>query len=163
MTLTIICAMDENHVIGKQGQLCWHIPEDLAFFKQTTLNHPMIMGRITRESFGVKPLPHRPHIVISRQEDKLYQESVTVDSIKKAIDYAQKQFPHQEIFIIGGADIYRQTIDIADKMIISHIKATFEGDAFFPDFNPNHFTQTTIACYTDTKIPFSVIEYLRKS
>lgn len=162
MTLTLITAMAENRTIGKNGALPWHIKEDLMFFKQTTLNHPMIMGRKTRESFGENPLPNRPHLVVSRQ-NIVFKGSTVFDSLEKAIQKAQHSYPDQEIFIVGGAEIYAQAIDLVDKMIITHVMQTVIGDAFFPEFNPDDFIQTEIARHEQAIIPFYIKEYKRKN
>lgn len=135
--LISIAAVAKNNVIGKDGKLIWHIPEDLKRFKRLTLGHPMIMGRKTFESFP-KPLPGRTHIVLSSTPNENTENIIWVDSIEKAINTA-KELDNEKAFIIGGGNIYRQTIDLVDELEITEIDASFDGDTFFPEIDKTIF------------------------
>ncbi len=139
--ISIISAMTKKKVIGQNNQLPWHLPADLQHFKQLTLNKPIIMGRKTWQSLpGL--LPQRLHIVISRNPDFQCQGAILAHSIEDAI---QKAGNVAEIMIIGGANLYTQAIQIADKMYLTQIEADdIQGDAFFPiwDINQWHLTDS---------------------
>ena len=131
MKLSIIVAVAENNVIGKENQLIWHLPADLKRLKTLTMGHYLIMGRKTFESLG-RPLPGRPHIVISRNSD-LKLEGVTVtSSLDHAIELASSD---SEAFIFGGAEIYRQAMERVSTIYLTRVHSHFEGDAFFPEMD----------------------------
>ncbi|TSC77914.1 MAG: dihydrofolate reductase [Parcubacteria group bacterium Gr01-1014_24] len=128
--ISLIAAIGKNNELGKGNTLLWHMPEDMKHFRETTSGHAVIMGRKTFESLG-KPLPNRRNIVITR--DVNYQKEGV--EIVHSIDGALKLFKNtaEEIFIIGGAEIYKQSISVADKLYITHIKAEDkDADVFFP-------------------------------
>lgn len=129
MLLSIIVAMAKNRVIGNKGKIPWHLPEDLKRFKQLTMGHPIIMGRKTFDSIG-KPLPGRTNIVITRNKQFSAQGVVRADNLDDAIRKAGGQ---NEIFVIGGAEIYREALPRADKIYLTLIEQEFEGDTFFPE------------------------------
>ena len=137
--ITIIAAIGKNNELGKDNQLLWHLPEDLKYFKKMTLEHPIIMGRKTYESIG-KPLPNRTNIVVSRKEDWFEEGILIVPSIKDAIKHAKKI--NEQIFIIGGGNIYEQTIDLADCLKIPQVDFQTEADAFFPKIDENIWQKT---------------------
>ena len=125
----------ENRVIGNKGQIPWHISEDFKHFKETTMGHPMIMGRKTFETFK-SPLPGRAHIVITRDKDyKVPEGVIVVTSIMDAIVEAVKQKGGEEIFVIGGGQIYELAMPFLDRLYLTLIEGDFEGDAFFPDYS----------------------------
>jgi dihydrofolate reductase len=126
--ISIIVAVSENGVIGKEGKLPWYIPEDLKHFKQLTSGNVVIMGRKTYESIG-KPLPNRLNIVITREKNSVIDGCITVNSIKDAI---RKAGTDKEIFIIGGGEIYKKSLKFADKVYLTKIHQTIEGDTHFP-------------------------------
>lgn len=128
MILTIVVAHDPNLVIGKEGGLPWRYPEDLKHFKKTTLGGTMIMGRGVFEELNEIPLPGRKNIVLSRS--KTYSNVDTYSSLEKALDAVEDE----EVFIIGGGVLYRQTLQKADKMIVTQIKKEYEGDTYFPEY-----------------------------
>lgn len=134
--ISAIAAIErENRVIGNKGKIPWHIAEDFAYFKQITMGHPIIMGRKTFETFK-KPLPGRTHIVITR--DKTYQapEGVLIaSSAEEAIQIAQDTEGGDEIFIIGGGQIYETALPLIDRLYLTIVDGAFEGDAFFPDYS----------------------------
>ncbi|MBF1096847.1 MAG: dihydrofolate reductase [Riemerella sp.] len=137
--ITIIAAIGKNNELGKDNQLLWHLPEDLKYFKKMTLEHPIIMGRKTYESIG-KPLPNRTNIVVSRKEDWFEEGILIVPSIKDAIKHAKKI--NEQIFIIGGGNIYEQTIDLADCLKITQVDFQTKADAFFPKIDENIWQKT---------------------
>ena len=133
MIISLIAAVSENNVIGKDNKLPWHLPADMKYFRDTTMGHCVIMGRKNYDSIPLKyrPLDGRTNIVVTRQSDFKAEGCVVVNSMEDALNESKKR-NESEVFIIGGADIYRQTIAIADKIYYTRIHHTFEGDAFFP-------------------------------
>ncbi|MFC4738817.1 dihydrofolate reductase [Flavobacterium ponti] len=130
--LTLIAAASENNALGKDNDLVWHLPDDFKRFKALTSGHFIIMGRKTFESFP-KPLPNRTHVIITRQKDYDVPEGcIVVNSLKKAIEVCPE---NEEIFIIGGGQIYKQSIEIADKIELTRVHTTVEADAFFPEID----------------------------
>ncbi|UBB89461.1 dihydrofolate reductase [Candidatus Kaistella beijingensis] len=142
--ITLVVAMGLNREIGVDNQLPWHLPKDLKHFKEITSGHPIIMGRKTYESIG-KPLPNRTNIVISRKKDWFEEGILIVGSIKEAIKFGQKI--DEDIFIIGGGNIFEQTMDIADKLEVTEIKTNIEADTFFPKIDPKNWTKTDEVCH----------------
>ncbi len=142
--ITLVVAMGLNREIGVDNQLPWHLPKDLKHFKEITSGHPIIMGRKTYESIG-KPLPNRTNIVISRKKDWFEEGILIVGSIKEAIKFGQKI--DEDIFIIGGGNIFEQTMDIADKLEVTEIKTNIEADTFFPKIDPKIWTKTDEICH----------------
>jgi dihydrofolate reductase len=130
MTISLIVAAAENNAIGKNNQLLWHLPNDLKFFKNTTWGMPVIMGRKTFESVN-KPLPGRFNIVITRQQGWKAENVITAAGLQDALRKAAET-NCKEAFIIGGGEIYKQSIEIADKIYITRVHATLDGDTFFP-------------------------------
>src|SRR5271169_3501524 len=135
MILSIIVAAAENNVIGKDNSLIWNLPTDMKFFKEKTKGHAIITGRKNYESIPEKyrPLPDRTNIVITHQLDYNAKGAIVVSTIDDAMEYVQTHFANQEVFIIGGAEIYRQTIALCQKVYLTRIHHTFQGDAFFPE------------------------------
>ena len=130
MRISIIAAMATNHVIGLNNALPWHLPADLRHFKSVTMGKPVVMGRKTFESIG-KPLPGRMNIVISHNPNFQAAGCHTVRSIEQALEQAGEQ---DEVMIIGGASFYRQILPRADRLYLTLVHASFDGDAFFPDY-----------------------------
>ncbi|HKC66702.1 MAG TPA: dihydrofolate reductase [Bacteroidia bacterium] len=135
MVLSIIVAVAQNNVIGKNNTLIWNLPADMKFFKEKTKGHVIITGRKNYESIPEKfrPLPDRINVVITRQADYKAPGAIVVPSIEAAIEYVKQHHANEEIFIIGGAEIYKQTIAICNKIYLTRIHHSFEGDAFFPE------------------------------
>ena len=138
-SVTLIAAVARNGVIGKDGGLPWKIPEDLAFFKRTTSGHAVIMGRRTFEEVG-RPLPSRRNIVVSRQPGLVLQGCEVAPSLEEAIELAHTTDP--DPFVIGGAEIYRAALGIADRMLITEIDRDVEGDTWFPPFDRAAWRET---------------------
>ncbi|MDO5638060.1 MAG: dihydrofolate reductase [Myroides sp.] len=133
MKISLVAAIAQNNAIGKDNDLLWHLPADFKHFKTTTSDHFILMGRKTFESFP-KPLPNRTHLIITRQKDYPVSENCfAFTSVNEALQFAEKQ--NQEIvYVIGGGEIYKQTIETANELIITHVDTTFEdADAFFPE------------------------------
>lgn len=127
--LSLIAAMSENRVIGREGRLPWHLPADLKWFKQKTMGHHIIMGRKTWESPG-HPLPGRTSIVITRQTDYLAPDAIVVDSLEAALARVAGADP--EPFIIGGGEIFEQALPRVHRMYLTIVHGHIEGDAWFP-------------------------------
>ncbi|WP_136481609.1 dihydrofolate reductase [Cognatitamlana onchidii] len=159
--LTIIVAAAENNAIGKENKLIWHLSDDLKRFKTLTNGHHIIMGRKTFESFP-KPLPNRTHVVITRQKDYKAPEGViVVHSLTDAIDASRHD---SQPFIIGGGEIYKQAMNIADRIELTRVHESFEADAFFPEIDPTVWRETTkIRHHKDDKhhYDFSFVTYNR--
>ena len=130
--ITIIVAKSENNVIGNDNQLIWHLPNDLKHFKQLTSGHPIIMGRKTYESLG-KPLPNRTNIVITRNKDWNPEGVLVMNSLQDAIEKSKEI--DEEVYIIGGGNIYEQAMDWADALEVTEVHQTFEGDTKFPEID----------------------------
>lgn len=137
MRISIIAAMAKNRVIGKGNEIPWRLSSDLKRFKEITVGHPVIMGRKTyesiRESIG-RPLPGRLNIIVTRQKDYEAEGCVVVHSLGNAFEAAEVT-NRDEVFVIGGAEIYAQALPLASKMYLTIVKAEIEGDAYFPEFN----------------------------
>lgn len=169
MILTHIVACSENRVIGTQGALPWHLPEDMKFFRETTKGHIMIMGRKTFESFNGRALPNRYHIVITRDPSKHKFQApetspvVFVSSIDEAIEHAKPLTEKwgEEVFIIGGGEIYNQVMNKTDKIYLTLIHKQFEGDTYYPEIDEKVFNLTARQD-VESSVPFSFLTYLRK-
>lgn len=161
MIISIIAAMDDNRLIGSNNGLPWHLPADFKHFKEITMGKPVVMGRKTFESIG-KALPGRKNVVISRSGFSA-DGVVVVNSIEAALSELEEV---EEVMIIGGANIYEQTINNADRMYLTHVKAQCEGDAWFPEYNQSEWLITGQASFqADEKnnYAFEIISYQRKS
>ena len=158
--ISIIAAVAQNGVIGDKNSLLWHISEDLRFFKRTTSGHPVIMGRKTYESLG-RPLPNRRNIVISRT-----QQTIEGCEVVGSLEEAVALFPsEEEIFIIGGAQIYALALDIADKMYLTRVCHDYEGDTSFPKWDSSKWQLTSkeeFECGEKYPHPFAFETYERK-
>ena len=134
--VSIVAAMTEDRVIGKDGGIPWNVSEDLRFFKKLTTGHPVIMGRRTFESIGT-PLPGRVNIVLSRSVNRNTRDDVfVVPSLKDALEKAKSWMPGKEMFIIGGAEVFRLALPLADRIYLSIIPGSYPGDTYFPGIDP---------------------------
>jgi len=162
MEIVIIGAVAQNRVIGNKGKIPWHISEDLKHFKRVTLNHPVIMGRVTYEEIinvlG-KPLPERVNIVISRTLDKNKDDIVITNSVEEAIEEAKKH--SDRVYVIGGQKIYEQTIALADRLEITKVHQDFEGDAFFPEIHMEEWKEVAKEDKENDGIKYSFVSYER--
>ncbi|MFI5163156.1 MAG: dihydrofolate reductase [Sphingobacteriales bacterium] len=155
MTISIIVAIGENNAIGKNNQLLWHMPADLKHFKNTTSGHTIIMGRKTFDSVG-KPLPNRRNIVVTRQDIKI-EGCEVVKSIDDAIALCKGE---DEVFIGGGAEIYRLAMAKTDKIYLTIIHKMFDADTFFPEINFAEWIETAHEDHQPdekNKLPYSFI------
>lgn len=141
---TIVVAMGEKNEIGFENQLLWHLPKDLKHFKDITSGHPVIMGRKTYESIG-KALPNRTNIVVSRKKDWFEEGILIVGSIKEALKFAKKI--DEDVFVIGGGNIYEQTMDVVDRLEVTLVKADLEADTFFPKIDLKIWKMTNEICH----------------
>lgn len=157
----LIAAAAENNALGKNNQLVWHLPDDFKRFKQLTSGHHIIMGRKTFESFP-KPLPNRTHIIITRQQNYSPQDGIVVNSMESAMNMASKE---ENIFVIGGGEIYQLALPFADKIELTRVHQTFEADAFFPEINPDEWELASEEFHSKDKnhtFDFSYQTYIRK-
>ena len=138
MIISIIAAISENNVIGYKNLLPWKLPADLQHFKKVTMGHHIIMGQKTHESIG-ETLPGRTNIVLTFDTEYTSPSCIVVDSIEEALRTASAA-GETEVFIIGGASIYKQFINVADKLYITKIHKKFKGDVFFPEIDPDKWS-----------------------
>lgn len=138
MKLSLIAAVAENRVIGRANDIPWHLPEDWKRFKAITMGHHLLMGRRTWESIG-RPLPGRTTIVVTRSSPELPAGVLTATSLDEAIALAVSA-GDDEAFVAGGAEIYRQSLGRVDRLYLTHVHATPEGDTLFPEWEPNDWT-----------------------
>lgn len=165
MIISLIAALSRNRVIGKDNSLPWHLPDDMKYFMQTTKRHFVIMGRKNYQSIPEKfrPLPNRTNIVVTRQHDFDAPGCQIVHSLQAGIDQAKAAF-QQEIFLIGGSEIYRDGINLANRMYLTEIAAEVSGDVYFPEYNPRDWTCVSKVDHpVDVKhaLPFAFIVYER--
>ena len=135
--VSLIVAMAKNRVIGLNNTLPWHLPADLKHFKELTMGHHIVMGRKTYESIG-KPLPGRTSVVVTRNPVYSVPGAVVVNSLEAAISSCGDD---EEIFVIGGAELYRQAITLADRIYLTEIDANIDGDAYFPEFTHSEWDE----------------------
>ena len=162
----MIAAVAENRVIGKDNDLVWRLPDDMKFFMQKTTDHHVIMGRKNFESLPPKfsPLPNRTNIVVTRQKNLNIEGTTVVNSIEEALSLA-KQNGEKEAFIIGGGEIYKLGLDIADTMYLTEIKHSFDGDAFFPEYDSSQWKEVERINHPideKHKYEFDFVTYVRK-
>ncbi len=163
MLVSFIVAAAQNGVIGRDNQLIWHLPDDLKQFKRLTTGHPILMGRKTFDSIG-KPLPNRTSIVITRSRDWQFEGVRVVHSVEEAIEIARQTGTH-EAFVIGGAEIYRLAVPMADKIYLTEVKADYEGDARFDIPNRDEWQEISrIPHSADEKhaVAFDFVELIRR-
>jgi dihydrofolate reductase len=163
--ISIIVATTNNGVIGKDNQLLWKLSADLKQFKALTTGHSVIMGRKTFDSIG-RALPNRTNIVISRQKDLIFPEGVLqTNSLEKAIEIAKNYPGNEEIFIIGGGNVYEQALKITDKVYLTEVKTSMEGDAFFPNLDRSEWSEISrISHIKDDKneYDFDFVELIKR-
>lgn len=158
-----MAAKAKNNVIGKNNNLVWHLPADLKFFKETTKGHTLIMGRKTFESLG-NPLPHRDSWIITRNKEYSSEGITSFHSLERALEAGEKK-GLDTVFILGGGEIYTQSMKIADKMIITEVHEEFEGDTYFPEIDPNLWKEIDrVECKADEKNKYdhAFVVYLRR-
>ena len=141
MKVSLVVAASDNHMIGKDNQLLWHLPKDMKFFKDTTWAMPVIMGRKTFESLG-RPLPNRTHLIISRDPNYQAPEGhYAFNSVEEAVIFCNK-IEVEKLFIIGGGQIYKEALPLCDQLEITEVDAAPEGDTFFPEIDITYWKET---------------------
>lgn len=158
--ISLIAAMTEERVIGSNNQLLWHLPNDFKHFKQSTMGKPVVMGRKTFESIG-RPLPGRQNIVLTQQLDKLFSGCEVAHSIEEALTLAQGD----EIMVIGGAEIYRRFMPLAQQLYITLVHAPLSGDVIFPAWEPQDWQECTREAHVQDEqhaYPYTFILYQRR-
>jgi len=162
MSTTIIAAIANNNALGKDNDLIWHLPADLIRFRKTTTGHHIIMGRNTYESIG-KPLPNRTTVIITRNPDYKAEGCVVVNSIAAALEIAKED---ASPFIIGGAQIYKEAINIVDQLDITEVHHEFEADVFFPEIDLSIWKETKRERFEadeKNKYAYSFVSYTRRA
>ncbi|MBP1126664.1 MULTISPECIES: dihydrofolate reductase [Pseudomonas] len=142
LPLSLIAALGENRVIGVDNSMPWHLPGDFKYFKATTLGKPIIMGRKTWDSLG-RPLPGRLNLVVSRQTDLALEGAQVFPSLEAAVQCAEQWALAQgvdELMLIGGAQLYAQGLEQADRLYLTRVALSPEGDAWFPEFDRSQWT-----------------------
>lgn len=162
--ISIIAAISKNYVLGKENKLLWHLPKDFKFFKETTLGHPIIMGRKTFESLP-KALPGRTNIVVTGDRNYKKEGAVITHSLEDGVAVGLSE--NKEVFICGGGQIYKEALEknLVDKIYLTEIDVETEGDAFFPIFDKSGWEISKKECHTkDEKhnFDFCFVEYLKK-
>ncbi len=153
--ISIIVAMSKNRVIGKDGQLPWHLPSDLQHFKQLTMGHTLMMGRRTFESIG-HPLPGRRTIVLSQNPEYRIVDCEVVTNIEDGIQLAHST---EELFVCGGAEVYRQTLALAERIYLTELEIESDGNALFPKFPVEDFKTIFTRRYKDIiNYQFSILQ-----
>lgn len=161
MKISLIAAMTRARVIGVDNKLPWNLPADLKRFRALTLGHPVLMGRKTLDSIG-QPLPKRRNIVITRQED-LHRDGVEiVHSLAEGLGLCRES-PVDEIFIIGGAQIFEEALPLADRLYITWIEKDIPGDAYFPTIPLERFSESLREDFLDEELPHSYVNYEKKT
>ncbi len=140
MTVALVVAISENNAIGKDNQLLWHLPADLKHFKAITTGHTLIMGRKTFDSIG-KPLPNRRNIVISRNAELTIAGAEVYQNLAEALQACAHE---AEIYIIGGAEIFNQSIQLANKIYLTRVHQTYEADTFFPELDSSQWEESNL-------------------
>jgi dihydrofolate reductase len=136
--ISLIVAMDQNRVIGKNNKLPWHLPADLQYFKKVTMGHPIVMGRKTFESID-RVLPGRENVIVTRNQEFKAEGCVVLHDIAQIKMFADNH--EEEVFVIGGAEIFKEILPFTDRLYITEIHETFEGDTFFPEIDENEWDE----------------------
>jgi dihydrofolate reductase len=154
MNITLVVAASENNAIGVNNQLLWHLPKDMRFFKNTTWGMPILMGRKTFESMGSKPLNGRLNIIITRNKNWTSEDVTVVHTMEEATALATK-FSYNELLVIGGGEIYEMALPLAQKIWLTRVHTTIEGDVYFPKLNAEWEMVSSTQNEADEKHKFS--------
>jgi len=141
MRIVIIVAASENNVIGNNGSIPWHLPDDLTFFRRKTEGHPVIMGRKTFDSLPNGPLPNRENIIVTRSRTYDHPNCKEASSLEEAIMFAKRNSDKESVFIIGGGEIYKEAMDVANVVYLTRVHTEIEGDVFFPELDTNEWEE----------------------
>jgi dihydrofolate reductase len=168
MSVSLIAAVSENNVIGHKGRLPWHLPDDLQRFRKLTGGKTVIMGRKTYESLG-QPLPNRRNIIVTRQEGYRAEGCEVVHSLEEALRKASAPSPQtpgmEEVFVIGGAELYRQALALAHRLYLTRVHAQVEGEVFFPEVDWLQWREVAREGHPADRrhpYPFTFLEYERQ-
>jgi dihydrofolate reductase len=164
MEISIIVAASTNNVIGKENGLPWRLPTDMKFFRDKTIGHTVIMGRKSWDSIPAKyrPLPNRINVVMSRDESLKLDCDLVSSNLQKVIDYFTEQSSDDELFIIGGGELYKQAFPIATRVYLTRVLAEVDGDTYLEGFNPQEWTLTsTSEVLTENGFEFVFEEYVK--
>lgn len=157
--LSVIAAVASNRTIGLDNTLPWHLPEDLKHFRQLTMGHHIIMGRKTFESLG-RLLPGRTTVIVSRQPGYAAEGAIAATSLREAVAACGDD---EEIFVIGGAELYREALTLADRLYLTEVHAEFKGDAFFPEYDREAWREDSREPHLSADgLAFSFVTYRRK-
>ncbi len=149
MTVSLIWAMADNRVIGIENRLPWKLPADMQWFRAQTMGKPIVMGRLTFESFGARPLPGRRNLIVSRNPDYRAEGTEVFDSLEAALAVTAED---EEVMVIGGASLYAQALPLADRLYMTLVHTEVEGDAHFPAFDMTQWQEMERAdCTADEK------------
>jgi dihydrofolate reductase len=160
LILAHIAALSKDRVIGTEGRLPWHLPEDLKRFRALTRGKPILLGRKTFESIG-RLLPERAHFIVSRQPGFRVEGAEVFASIEEALQVLEKRYPHdQEVFCIGGGEIYRQTLARADRLYLTWVETEVKGDALYPEFSSDAFRELKRERHAGD-LTYSFVDYAR--
>lgn len=164
MIVSLIAAVDSKNGIGLNGIMPWgHIKEDMQFFRRTTTGYPVIMGRVTFESLGSKPLPKRKNIVISSSiNNEIKYDNLSFDNSFEDVLSKLLLEKYNQIFIIGGESIYKKALDYADRVYLTHINKDYNCDRFFPEMDKSLFNSNKLKSFTYNDINVDIVEYSRK-
>jgi len=156
--VSVIAAVADNNTIGLDNALPWHLPEDLKRFRSLTMGHHIIMGRKTYESLG-RLLPGRTTVIVSRQPGYRVEGAITASSLESAIAQCGSD---EEIFVIGGAELYREALAKADRLYLTEIHCSYAGDAFFPEYDRNAWREVSRERHVSAEgLPYSYVVYSR--
>ena len=157
----LIVAYTKNRVIGNEGCIPWKIKGEQRRFRELTTGNVVIMGRRSYDEIG-RPLPNRFTIVVSRTKKYEAENCVTVSSLKKALEYAKTNFPEKNVYLSGGAGIYKEGLPFAEKLFVTEIDLEIEGDTFFPEFDESLY-ERTVDEEIDGEIPFKYVTFTKKT
>jgi len=162
--IILIAAVGRNGELGKDGNLLWHLPTDMRFFKETTTGHTIVMGRKTFDGFHGRRLPNRTHVVLSRRAEQLPEDVIAVSSPEEAIRYfSESKAKEEDLFVIGGGEIYTLFYPYAEKMYLTEVEQSFpEADTFFPPFPREDWSCHTLKEFSEEGLNGSIKEYLKK-
>lgn len=166
LELVAIVAVAENNVIGRDGEMPWHLPEDLEHFKETTMDHPVIMGRVTYEGILEalsEPLPRRTTVVLTERDFETPENAVVARSLEEALECAEQAADERHggtdrAFVAGGATVYEQYLSVVDRLIVTEVHNAPDGDTHFPDWDSAEWTEVD----RDERNGFAFIEYVRR-
>ena len=157
--ITMIAAIGPNNELGKDNKLLWDLPEDLKFFRQQTMGKPIIMGKRTLDSLP-RLLPGRLHLVLTHQELEPNEQIMVFRDVDSLVDFVQTL--DQEVMVIGGAQVYKQMLDLSDKMLLTEVEAATEADVYFPEFDKSEWDCSELCRHKEGDIQYKHLVYTRK-